>query len=122
MVYTSITVVYRHPRLTKEQFKQHYDTKHAPLALKLGDQRYSPLRYERYYVPEQTAEPGPVPAPDFDCITKLVFENEHACHEWNKSLLTEENRAAIMADTAAFSSRLLASPVDVEVSGAEIKS
>ena len=64
----SMTLIKRKPGLSREEFIQHYEEVHAPLALK-----HFPTfkRYVRNYV---IALPG-TEEPDFDCITEFWFED-----------------------------------------------
>jgi uncharacterized protein (TIGR02118 family) len=64
----SMTLIKRKPELSREEFIQHYEEVHAPLALK-----HFPTfaRYVRNYVitlPDAEE-------PDFDCITEIWFDD-----------------------------------------------
>jgi uncharacterized protein (TIGR02118 family) len=64
----SMTLIKRKPGLSREEFIQHYEEVHAPLALK-----HFPtfVRYARNYVitfPDAEE-------PDFDCITEIWFDD-----------------------------------------------
>jgi uncharacterized protein (TIGR02118 family) len=64
----SMTLIKRKPGLSREEFIQHYEEVHAPLALK-----HFPTfaRYARNYVitlPDAEE-------PDFDCITEIWFDD-----------------------------------------------
>jgi uncharacterized protein (TIGR02118 family) len=66
-----VMMVRRKSDLTVEQFRDHYERVHAPLALSI----LTPLRaYARSY-PEKPLSGA---APDFDAITELWFEDEEA--------------------------------------------
>ena len=64
----SMTLIKRKPGLSREEFIQHYEEVHAPLALK-----HFPTftRYARNYV---ITLPG-AEEPDFDCITEIWFDD-----------------------------------------------
>jgi hypothetical protein len=60
--------------LSQEQFRQHYETVHAPMAVRLF-----PMvkEYRRNFIDRHGVQVKPGAAlPDFDVITELVFANE----------------------------------------------
>jgi uncharacterized protein (TIGR02118 family) len=66
----------RKPGLTFEQFREHYETRHAPLARSLLPQIKSYVRnYVRHDLSHQSAGPEPSgEGPDFDVVTEFTFE------------------------------------------------
>ena len=75
-----ILFVKRKEGLTHEQFREHYERTHAPLA----KSRLAPqwlVRYQRNFL---TAFPGQ-PEPPYDCVTEFWFEDQaalEACLAW----------------------------------------
>lgn len=62
--------------LTSEQFKDYYENKHAPLALKLLP--FFSSYYRNYVIKDTDYKPAHLdevrpPAPDFDVITEISF-------------------------------------------------
>jgi uncharacterized protein (TIGR02118 family) len=66
----AMSFVSRKPGLSHEEFAEHYEERHAPLAMK----HFPFKRYVRNYLPEaQADELG------FDCITEVWFETMEDC-------------------------------------------
>ncbi|KIW23061.1 uncharacterized protein PV07_11293 [Cladophialophora immunda] len=99
MVFTVIITASKAAHLSAEQFKEHYETKHAPLVNSLCDARYKPLVYRRHY----TARPdGPSMHPDFDAMTVLIFADEPTYRSWQASLAAGDNKTKIQSDCLQF--------------------
>jgi len=67
----AVSLIKRKPGISREEFKEHYEEVHVPLAL----QHFPFMRYVRNYV---IIPPG-VEEPDFDCITEVWFADMEAC-------------------------------------------
>jgi len=66
-----VMMVARLPAISFEQFRDHYEARHVPLALA----RFGYLRrYVRNYLPPVDGQP----APPCDCITELWFDDMEA--------------------------------------------
>ncbi|KAH0829724.1 hypothetical protein AYO21_12225 [Fonsecaea monophora] len=102
MVYRVINLVYRSPNMTPEQFRHHYETVHAPLAVECTDPRNAPLSYTRRYVVDTGARPRGIAAPDFDCIAELTFRDEATWLRYLEGLTTGENGKRIAEDSLIF--------------------
>jgi hypothetical protein len=81
----------RKPGLTDEQFREHYETRHAPLAMRLfpffKDYRRN---YVRHDLAHARADGGFNPPVGFDCLTELTF----------RSRADYERMVELMADPA----------------------
>jgi uncharacterized protein (TIGR02118 family) len=67
----AVSFIRRKPGTRLEDFMEHYESVHAPLAM-----RHFPLKkYSRNYI---TAPPG-LEGFDFDCITEVWFETMEDC-------------------------------------------
>jgi uncharacterized protein (TIGR02118 family) len=107
-----ILMVHRKPGLTPAQFKAHYESTHAPLALASFT---GVTRYTRNYL---QAFPNQ-PAPPYDCVTELCFADQaslQASMAWTRSeagqiLARDEARFMDRAAMAAFISEEISSVV-----------
>jgi len=74
--YKILLFMKRRPGMTLEDFRNYYETRHAPLALQQGS---SMARYIRRYIEPQpnpaTGEAGELP---YDVVTELWFSEEKA--------------------------------------------
>ncbi len=98
-----ILLIKRKAGTTPEQFRQHYETIHVPLALKLlGDLA---LDYRRNYV--QPADPAAPPRPgiDHDVVTELWFKDKAMMDAFYARVRQPEIYAQIAADEATFMDR-----------------
>ncbi len=67
----AVSFIKRNPRISLEEFMEHYENTHVPLAMS----HFPFKRYVRNYI---TAPPG-LEAFDFDCITEVWFETMEDC-------------------------------------------
>ena len=109
----SMALIKRKPGLSREEFIQHYEEVHAPLALK-----HFPT-FKRYVRNHIIALPG-TEEPDFDCITEIWFEDKEGAMAVTEALgdyKTEIGRI-FLADEEKFMDRgsLVSFLVDERVS------
>jgi len=94
--YKILLFMKRRPGMTLEEFRDYYETKHAPLALQHGA---SMARYVRRYIEPQpnpdTGETGELP---YDVITELWFTDEAVFRGTVKYLSTTIMPAEIIED------------------------
>jgi uncharacterized protein (TIGR02118 family) len=92
-----IFFIRRRSDLTREQFKEHYETVHVPLSF-----AHLPLlrRHARNYVQTVRGQP----APDFDVVTECWFDDWDALKQ-TSALIAAEKRPLIEADEAKFMDR-----------------
>ncbi|HET8613204.1 MAG TPA: EthD domain-containing protein [Sphingomonas sp.] len=84
----TIGFMVRRPDITRAAFREHYETRHAPLAVPLFPFR----RYRRNHLIDQAAEPG------FDCISEFWFDSIEAI----AALMAGEVGATMRADERNF--------------------
>ena len=98
----TIVLLARKPGTSLAQFKQHYETVHAPGAI----ERIPALAradYRRNFIERSPTDT--TPRPDFDVITEITFA-DHADHEaFLRSLEDPAVQAWIAEDEARFSDR-----------------
>ena len=87
------------PDISREAFIKHYETSHAPLVKKL-----LPMiaEYRRRYVCRQGEGSLQAPAPGFDVLTELWFEDEAGLDAFWTRIREPEVIAQIRADEAHF--------------------
>ena len=101
-----ILLLKRKPGMTREQFRQHYETSHVMLAKKhLGHLFHD---YRRHYVGDVIAMRGEevvvngVEEGAYDVITKIVFRDQAALDEFWRIYAIPEVFAELRADEQAF--------------------
>lgn len=72
--YKILLLMKRRADISMEEFRDYYETRHAPLAEKYSSAVSRYIR--RYIVPQPHPETGPFENPPFDVITELWFEDE----------------------------------------------
>lgn len=94
-----IALISAKPHISREQFIHHYETSHAPLI-----KRLLPMiaQYRRSFVCREGASSIQAPAPGFDVLTELMFEDEDALDAFWKRIREPEVIAQIRADEAHF--------------------
>jgi uncharacterized protein (TIGR02118 family) len=100
----TIVLLTRKPGTSFEQFKQHYETVHAPGAI----ERIPALAradYRRNFIESASVEGSPLP--DFDVITEITFADDADHAEFQRSLSDPAVQAWIAEDEARFSNRAL---------------
>jgi uncharacterized protein (TIGR02118 family) len=87
--------------ITNEQFRHHYETVHAPLAMRL-----LPMvkEYRRNFIDRDSIRlrDGSAAAPDFDVVTEMVFASEQDYAAFKARIAEPEVMAQIRADEANF--------------------
>jgi uncharacterized protein (TIGR02118 family) len=85
----AIALLKRRPGLSSEQFRQHYEEVHAPLA-----KRVFPFikKYVRNYVTTMPFSSGDK-EPEFDCVTEEWFDNMEGFHTMLDIYMKEPGRA-----------------------------
>lgn len=85
----SMVLLKRKPGLSVEEFRRHYETVHAPMAVELFPMM---KRYVRNYV---TGVPFATSTgePEFDCITEECFDDAEGFRAWRDIALGEAGRA-----------------------------
>jgi hypothetical protein len=116
MTYTIILFVTRSPNLTPEEFRDHYEHKHIPLAHSLLTPCW-PIDFRRRYLARITrkgfggpANPdrpplmlrGDMSELDCDCIAEMTFENNAHFQEFYKKIYAKENAALLARDEERF--------------------
>lgn len=101
-----ILLLKRKPGMTRQQFRQHYETSHVMLAKKhLGHLFHD---YRRHYVGDVIAMRGEevvvngVEEGAYDVITKIVFKDQAALDEFWRIYAIPEVFAELRADEQAF--------------------
>src|SRR5690606_4736050 len=94
----------RKPGMSFADFRDYYETRHAPLASALCP---SLVRYTRTYVTDCIAMSRSAPAsePDFDCITQCWYDVEGGWEERSKDLLPPDVFKQMAADEENFLDR-----------------
>ena len=95
-----MAMLWKQEHLTAEQFRDYYETYHAPLARRLfpmiGD-------YRRNFVDrELTVWPEGESAPDYDVVNELCFETEEDYEAFKREFAKPEVLAQVRADEANF--------------------
>ncbi len=90
-------LVSRRPDISREEFRDHYERIHAPLAA-----QHLPhlVRYVRNYVIDEFA--GPV---DCDCVTEFWYDLPGPCREAREEILTQDLLDLFGADEQTFMDR-----------------
>lgn len=108
MAYTVVMLVYRNPKMTPGQFKDHYENKHIPLMKKLLGASF-PLSHSRRYILRSDADghtatvlAGTQADFEFDCVSELKFESEADFQSMSALLSSAENSAAVGEDCMTF--------------------
>ena len=94
-----VALISAKPEISREAFIAHYETSHAPLV-----KRLLPMisEYRRSFVCREGDASVPAPAPGFDVLTELWFEDEAALNAFWKRIRQPEVIAQIRADEAHF--------------------
>ena len=95
-----ITLIKRKPDLSREEFRDYYETYHVPLILsKFG--RYF-LDYRRNYLTGDEAASG---NPDFDVVTECWMKDQASAQECFAVPSDPANAAEVAADEEKFTDR-----------------
>lgn len=101
----------RRADLTFQQFKQHYENNHAPLASRLFGEN-APEGYVRYYVDRSESDTtsniwilGSPSDFDYDCCTVLTWHDEAAWEAAKKVFATQEVQKPLVEDEERFLDR-----------------
>jgi hypothetical protein len=115
-MYTVVLFVTRNNALTSEEFRDHYEHKHIPLAYSLLAPCW-PTDFKRRYLarisrkgfggPANPNRPplmlrGEMNELDCDCIAEMTFENEARFQEFYKKIYAKENAAVLAKDEERF--------------------
>lgn len=116
MTYTLVMFVTRNPDLSPEEFKDHYENVHIPLAQRLCAGSW-PFKFTRQYIaritrkgfggPSNPDRPplmlrGDAQDIDYDCVAEMTFENERAFHAFYKRVYEKDVAAKLAADETKF--------------------
>jgi hypothetical protein len=116
MTYTVVLFVTRNHHLTSEEFRDHYEHKHIPLAHSLLAPCW-PIEFKRRYLarisrkgfggPANPDRPplllrGEMNELDCDCIAEMSFESEARFQEFYKKIYVKENAAILAKDEERF--------------------
>jgi hypothetical protein len=116
MTYTIILFVTRNPNLTSEEFRDHYEHTHVPLAHSLLANCW-PIHFKRRYLarisrkgfggPANPDRPplmlrGLMNELDCDCVAEMTFESEARFQQFYKGLYAKENAAILARDEERF--------------------
>jgi len=97
-MYKVMLFVKRKPGLTREQFRDRYESGHAPLAIQ---QLPHLRRYARNFIlPVQGWE-----EPEFDCVTEFWFDDENGWKETSKAYAFGAAGKILAADEEEFMDR-----------------
>ena len=85
-MYKFMSLQQRRPELTHEQFREYYETHHAPFALKaLNDATLALRRYVRNFVEQSSSDqPNVITNKTYDVITEFWFNDKAAFDEFTK--------------------------------------
>lgn len=97
-MYKVMLFVKRKPGLTREQFRDRYESGHAPLAIQH-------LQYLRRYVRNFIIPVKGWEDPEFDCVTEFWFDDEHGWKETSKSYVNSDIGKILIADEDEFMDR-----------------
>ncbi len=102
-----IVMFRRRQDLTPEQFREHYETKHAPLALSLFPYLKEYRRnYIRHDLVHRRAQPEGAPAAlDFDAITEIWFESKADYERMVRDMTNPAIRDRVIEDEKKFLDR-----------------
>ncbi|KAF1831365.1 hypothetical protein BDW02DRAFT_505489 [Decorospora gaudefroyi] len=115
-MYTVVLFLTRNHSLTSDQFRDHYEHKHIPLAYSLLAP-YWPIEFKRRYLhrisrkgfggPANPDRPplmlrGEMNELDCDCIAEMIFESEARFQEFYKKIYAKENAAILAKDEERF--------------------
>lgn len=116
MTYTIVLFVTRNPNLTSEEFRDHYEHTHIPLAHSLLATCW-PIEFKRRYLarisrkgfggPANPDRPplmlrGEMMELDCDCIAEMTFDSERRFQEFYKKIYAKENAAILARDEEKF--------------------
>lgn len=116
MTYTIILFLTRKPELTSEEFRDHHENVHIPLAQRLCACKW-PFRYTRQYLarihrkgfggPANPDRPplllrGDAQDIDYDCMSEMTFESENAFQAFYKRIYERDVAAQLAADENQF--------------------
>jgi hypothetical protein len=114
--YTVLLLVTRNHGLTSEEFRDHYEHKHIPLAHSLLAPSW-PIDFKRRYLarisrkgfggPANPDRPplllrGEMNELDCDCIAEMTFQSESRFQEFYKKIYAKENAAILAKDEERF--------------------
>lgn len=103
-----IVLIKRKPGISREDFRAHYETHHADLALTvcrpflLDYRRSYPTDSFSYFDTVETAATIAAPAFEYDCITEMWFENKSRMDAMFAALAEPEVRRMISEDEERF--------------------
>ena len=102
-----IVMFRRRPDLTAEQFREHYETRHAPLALRLFPYIEEYRRnYIRHDLAHRRAQPEGAPATlDFDVITEIRFAGREDYDRMVRDMANPSIRDQVIEDERKFLDR-----------------
>ena len=97
----------RNQALTPEQFREHYEQRHAPLAMKLfpylRDYRRNYIRHD--LVHRRAAPEGTGAKLDFDVITEIVFDSKDDYERMVRDMTDPAIRDQVVEDEERFLDR-----------------
>lgn len=94
-----IALIARQPQISRAEFREYYETHHAPLITRLLPMMQ---RYTRSYLPEQPDVPGDQGPANFDVLTELWFASDAQLQLFWQRIREPQVSAAIRADEANF--------------------
>ena len=101
-----IAMYKRKPGLSAEQFRQHYETSHAPMSMRLFPFMTD---YRRNYIRPHPGQQGPgAPAAnglDFDVITEMTFESRSDYERMLQQMTNPAVRKEVEQDEIQFMDR-----------------
>lgn len=116
MPYTILLFLTRKPNLSPEEFKHHYENVHIPLAKRFCANKW-PHKFTRQYLARITRKGFGGPANpdrpplllrgdaqdiDYDCVSEMTFESEHAFQAFYKRVYEKDVAATLAADETTF--------------------
>jgi EthD domain len=104
-MYKLVVLVKRKPGLTRQQFKDYFETKHV----KFGEKYLPPYctKYiRRYLIPQANPmTPNQPPHPDFDALVELWFADEEQFKAFQASVAGEADVHLVVEDEERFQDR-----------------
>lgn len=104
-MYKLVALVKRKPGLSKQQFRDYYETFHS----KLGEKYLPPYckKYLRRYMQwlPHPMKSGQAPGPDYDCMVEFWFETKDDCTAFEQSVSAPEIVKEVVEDEERFVDR-----------------
>lgn len=111
----------RKPHLTHEQFRDHFERSHAPMAIKFCGHLFTAYQrnyFKQVYTGGDSRQPDSgygVRDSDWDLVSEWILPNEEALEEIYRIMLTPEINALFLADEDRIIDRTATMTIHCEV-------